>query len=57
MMTKKEIIKRLEELDKIEFLTLMIDRWSSEDYRTMDKIAAEREELQNKLKDLEKMEG
>lgn len=56
MMTKKEIIKRLEELDKIEFEYLMIDRWDAHDRIGYDKVTAEIRELKTKLAEIEKGE-
>ena len=34
IMNKKELIERLEWLDKQEFLLQMKDRWDADDYRT-----------------------
>ena len=32
-MTKKEIIAKIEELDKKQFMLMMKDNWDNEDYR------------------------
>lgn len=48
-MTKNEIIKRLEELDRDDFFLLMKDVWDSNDYKKADEIHAEQRNLQKML--------
>ena len=51
-MTKNEIIKRLEELDKQEFYIMMADTWTAQDRRDMDEIKTEQSELKRKLEEM-----
>ena len=49
MMTKNEIIKRLEVLDREDFFLLMKDVWNSNDYKKADEIHAEQRNLTKML--------
>lgn len=51
-MSKSEIIKRLEELDKEEFFIMMADVWTAQDWKDMDAIHAEQRELKKKLEEM-----
>lgn len=51
-MTKHEIIKRLEELDRQEFMVLMIDHWTWEDREQMWKIKNEQTQLKKMLEEM-----
>lgn len=53
-MTKSEIIKRLEELDKLEFEYLMIDTWNAQERREYYEIVAEIRNLKMTLEEIEK---
>jgi ribosomal protein L29 len=44
-MTKKEIIKKIEELENKVFYLKMKDRWTGRDYFTMDRLQGEIKEL------------
>ena len=55
-MTKSEIIKRLEELDKLEFEYLMIDHWNTQELREYYEIIAEIRDLKMTLEEMEKGE-
>lgn len=48
-MTKNEIVKRLEELDREDFFLLMKDVWDSADYRRENEIHAEQRKLKKML--------
>ena len=48
-MTKNEIVKRLEELDREDFSLLMKDVWDNNDYRKADEIHAEQRKLTKML--------
>lgn len=48
-MTKSEIIKRLEELDREDFFLLMKDAWDSADYQKENEIHAEQRKLKKIL--------
>lgn len=50
-MTKHEIIKRLEELDRQEFMVLMVDRWTWEDREQMREIKNEQIQLKKMLEE------
>ena len=51
-MSRSEIIKRLEELDKAEFFIMMADVWTAQDWKDMDAIHAEQKELKKKLEEM-----
>lgn len=51
-MTKHEIIKRLEELDRQEFMVLMIDHWTWEDQEQMRQIKNEQTQLKKMLEEM-----
>ena len=55
-MTKSEIIKRLEELDRLEFAYLMIDYWNAQERREYYEITAEIRKLKSMLEEIEKGE-
>lgn len=48
-MTKNEIIKRLEELEKEDFFLMMKDVWDNNDYKKADEIHAEQRKLTKML--------
>ena len=48
-MTRTEIIERINKLEANAFYLNMKDRWTPEDYRTMDKWHREIRELKEKL--------
>ena len=48
-MTKNEIIKRLEELEKEDFFLMMKDVWDNNDYKKADEIHAEQRNLKKML--------
>ena len=48
-MTKMEITKKIENLNDREFMILMSDRLTREDWDMLAEIKREREELQKKL--------
>lgn len=48
-MTRSEIIKRLEELDREDFFLMMKDVWDSADYRRENEIHAEQRKLKMML--------
>lgn len=48
-MTKNEIIKRLEELDREDFFLLMKDVWDNNDYKKADEIHTEQRKLTKML--------
>ena len=48
-MTKNEIIKRLEELEKEDFFLMMKDVWNNDDYKKADEIHAEQRNLKKML--------
>ena len=51
-MSRSEIIKRLEELDKEEFFIMMADVWTAQDRKDMDAIKAEQRELKKQLAEM-----
>ena len=48
-MTKNEIVKRLEELDREDFFLLMKDVWDNNDYKKADEIHTEQRNLKKML--------
>ena len=48
-MTRTEIIERINELETNAFYLDMKDRWTQDDYRTMDKWRREIRELKKEL--------
>ena len=48
-MTKNEIAKRLEELDREDFFLLMKDVWDNNDYKKADEIHTEQRKLAKML--------
>lgn len=48
-MTKNEIAKRLEELDREDFFLLMKDVWDNNDYKKADEIHTEQRKLTKML--------
>lgn len=48
-MTRAEIIERIDQLETNAFYLDMKDRWTFEDYRTMDKWRREIRELKKEL--------
>lgn len=48
-MTRTEIIERIDELETNAFYLDMKDRWTQDDYRTMDKWCREIRELKKEL--------
>lgn len=50
-MTKQEMQKRIEELEKERFYLAMADRWTSNDYQLDNKLFKEITELKEKMLD------
>jgi hypothetical protein len=48
-MTKNEIKERIDKLEDLKFYLNMKDRWTTEDYRTMDRYRQEIRELKAQL--------
>lgn len=48
-MTKNEIVKRLEELDREDFFLLMKDVWDNNDYKKANEIHTEQRKLTKML--------
>lgn len=51
--TREEILKAIEENERWAFYLDMKDRWTTEDYRTMDRYRREIRELKRKLATME----
>ena len=51
-MSREEILKQIEDIEKREFFLQMKDRWSQEDYKLSDKHHEEIRELKKKLEEL-----
>lgn len=52
-MTKNEIKERIDRLEDLKFYLNMKDRWTTEDYRTMDRYRREIRELERELATME----
>lgn len=48
-MTRSEIVKRLEELEREDFFLMMKDVWDSNDYKKADEIHTEQRNLKKML--------
>ena len=51
--TREEILKAIEETERWAFYLDMKDRWTTEDYRTMDRYRREIRELERELATME----
>lgn len=51
--TREEILKAIEENERWAFYLDMKDRWTTEDYRTMDRYRREIRELKRELATME----
>ena len=51
--TREEILKAIEETERWAFYLDMKDRWTTEDYRTMDRYNREIRELKRELATVE----
>ena len=51
--TREEILKAIEETERWAFYLDMKDRWTTEDYRTMDRYRREIRELKKELATME----
>ena len=51
--TREEILKAIEETERWAFYLDMKDRWTTEDYRTMDRYRREIRELKRELATME----
>ena len=51
--TREEILKAIEEIERWAFYLDMKDRWTTEDYRTMDRYRREIRELEKELATME----
>lgn len=51
-MSREEILKQIEDIERREFFLQMKDRWSQEDYKLSDKHYEEIRELKKKLEEL-----
>ncbi len=51
-MSREEILKQIEDIERREFFLQMKDRWSQEDYKLSDKHHEEIRELKKKLEEL-----
>lgn len=51
--TREEILKAIEETERWAFYLDMKDRWTTEDYRTMDRYRKEIRELERELATME----
>lgn len=51
--TREEILKAIEETKRWAFYLDMKDRWTTEDYRTMDRYRREIRELERELATME----
>lgn len=51
--TREEILKAIEEIERWAFYLDMKDRWTTEDYRTMDRYRREIRELERELATME----
>ena len=51
--TREEILKAIEETERWAFYLDMKDRWTTEDYRTMDRYRREIRELEKELATME----
>ena len=51
--TREEILKAIEENERWAFYLDMKDRWTTEDYRTMDRYRREIRELERELATME----
>lgn len=56
-MTKQEIIKKLDELDRLQFEHCMKDRWDHHDYELDQQMTREIAILTTELRKLEVVEG
>ena len=52
-MTKEEIIKRMEEIERDRFFLAMADHWTRADFDRDDKLFKEWLKLKNQLKEME----